>query len=144
MINTIDKLLQLMDVLHDKDALEQLVEELYTDDAFFEDPLVRADGLRAIQKMWRSFGAMCSEFHARIQRQLVEDNAVVVEWEMQSKARMWPISVTIPVVSWLEINGQGKIVSHKDYWDVMTAMRRLLPVAKPVEKLLPGALGRGR
>lgn len=140
MLTKAETMMRMLDDIHRPGVIAELVEEFYAHEAVFEDPLQRAEGLQAIQKMWRSMTKIFERIDGEILSELTEGNQTVVQWEMSFKYRLWPAEVRLPGVTWLTFDAQGKCLSHVDYWDAWAFLRRSFPLVKPVERFLPAGL----
>jgi hypothetical protein len=142
MLSKAETMMRMLDDIHQPGVIDELVDEFYADGAYFEDPLQRAEGLRAIKKMWRSMTTIFDAIDGEIISEVEQGNQCVVQWEMRFKYKVWPVEVTLPGVTWLTLDDAGKCTSHVDYWDVWAFLRRSFPVVKPVVRFFPPALRR--
>ena len=137
-----DRMLELLECLDDSERVQAAVNELYAEDAVFKDPIQRVAGRKAIKKMWRSLGTLFKDVNVEILDQVEVDNKVVVHWIMVFDYKVWPAAVTIPGVSWLEMDAEGKFVTHTDYWDLWDFMKQSIPWVGSLRKLVGRKLER--
>lgn len=142
MLSKAETMMRMLDDIRQPSVMDELVDEFYAEGAVFEDPLQRAEGLRAIKKMWRSLATLFETVDGEVISEVELGDQCVVQWEMRFKYRLWPVEVTLPGVTWLTLNDEGKCISHVDYWDSWAFLRRSFPVAKPVARFLPAGLRR--
>lgn len=91
---------------------------IYAADVYFEDPLNRFRGL----DRYRQMIALISRWFARIRLDLHhihrEDNQIETRWTLSWNAPLpWQPRIAIPGRSLLQLDSQGLIIAHIDYWD---------------------------
>ena len=90
---------------------------VYAEDVFFRDPIFRYRGLNRYKQM---IGFI--DFWLKPKMELHDirrvENKVETRWTLRWKAPLpWRPPVAIPGRSELELNADGLIVSHVDYWN---------------------------
>lgn len=127
-----------METLGDRDALTTFVDDFYTTDAYFEDPVQKADGRQAIRDMYFSMDKMFNDVGIEITDEVKQGDVVVARWVMTFKVKRWlPFELSLPGVSWLTMNSDGKCISHVDYWDALGMLGQMFPLKKMLNKYLP-------
>ena len=93
--------------------------ELYAQDVYFKDPMNEFHGIERYQRMigfihqW--FRQIDLELHAVEQPQ---PNAITTRWTLHFTAPIpWQPRISIPGWSELQLNAEGLICSHIDYWN---------------------------
>lgn len=93
---------------------------LYAKDVFFKDPMNEFRGVAQYRRMigfidqW--FQNIDLELHGVEQSQ--SDSSFITRWTLHFTAPTpWQPRISIPGWSELEINGEGLISSHIDYWN---------------------------
>jgi ketosteroid isomerase-like protein len=134
---------RLIDVLTsfrpDDPASYDALDALYAPDVVFVDPLQRVQGLAA-------FRAMNERIFRRFKYVRFEDLSPVgdephfmIGWTMVFRAKVGG-EMRAPGVSELRTEG-GKIVSHRDHWDLLGTVMSGFPVVEPIYKRLTALLG---
>ncbi|MCG8316087.1 MAG: nuclear transport factor 2 family protein [Pseudomonadales bacterium] len=131
-----EKMLELLEYLDDSERVQSAVNELYAENAVFKDPIQKVQGRKAIKKMWRSLGTVFKNVRVEILDQVEQDDKVVVHWIMVFDYKVWPAVVTVPGVSWLETDDEGRFKTHTDYWDLWDFMKQSIPGVSSVKKLM--------
>ena len=90
---------------------------LYAEDVFFKDPMTEFRGCDRYQKMIgfidRWFAEPQLDLHGIDQR----DNHIRTDWTLQWTTPLpWKPRIRIRGWSELDLNNQGLIISHLDYW----------------------------
>jgi hypothetical protein len=91
---------------------------IYTPDVYFQDPLNKFRGVdkfqRAIAFIEKWFIAVKLDIHEIHQ----SENLITTRWTLHWTAPLpWQPRIAIPGWSELELNPQGLISSHIDYWE---------------------------
>lgn len=136
------RMMSVLEDLSDEEKMDRLLADFYSEQAVFEDPVQKAEGLKAIQKMMRSMARMFERIEADVLDDVRDDASLCIRWEMMFKFRYWPFEVNLPGVTWLELDQDGKCLRHTDYWDLFDFIRQTMPVAKPFERMLPAPIKR--
>ncbi len=124
------ELLEILRSDYQKFPLDQTY-DIYAPDVYFQDPMNSFRGVEKYQKMIRFinkwFGNPYLELH-EIKQTEVDSNEtnslsnsqgkIITRWTLSWNTPLpWQPRIAIPGWSELEINSQGLISSHVDYWD---------------------------
>lgn len=124
--------------LEGKEGITTFVDDFYTVDAYFEDPVQKLDGRQAIRDMYFSMDKMFNDVGIEITEEVKQGDTVVLRWVMTFKIKRWlPIELSLPGVSWLTLDSSEKCVSHVDYWDALGVLGQMFPIRKMLNKFLP-------
>jgi hypothetical protein len=103
---------------------------IYTPDVYFQDPLNKFRGVdkfqQAIAFIEKWFIAVKLDLHEINQ----SENLITTRWTLHWTAPLpWQPHIAIPGWSELELNPQGLISSHIDYWECsrFDVLKQLLP-----------------
>lgn len=140
MAGTIEHLFELVDRLNDDHALEEAVFELYAPEAVFADPIQTVQGRKDILKMYRDMVKLFPEISATLKAKIESETLACGEWQMTFKPKYWPSTITLNGTSWLELDNQGRILRHQDYWDLWEFLRGGLPIQELLGERLPEPL----
>jgi SnoaL-like domain len=106
------------------------VNELYTPDAYFKDPFNEVRGVKHIQHIFAHMYVALDKPRFIITSRIVEDNTCFLVWDFKFYMKNYNKTTeqTIRGGSHLILNAEGKIVSHRDYWDAAEELYEKLPV----------------
>jgi limonene-1,2-epoxide hydrolase len=105
-------------------AIERL-RELYDPAMVFQDPIQKLRGLDAFMSMNQRLLARMRTLEWTILAVGGQRDEAFVEWEMRGKAKLGP-SVHVSGVTRARAQG-GRIVDHRDYWDMGELIASALP-----------------
>ena len=89
--------------------------ELYDEQVCFQDPTQDRQGIEAYVAAQDGLMKRCDDIYLKPEFIAINKNIAFVEWEMGLKIK--GIEFIYPGVSRLEINSEGKIINHRDYFD---------------------------
>jgi hypothetical protein len=90
---------------------------LYAEDVYFKDPLNEFRGRDRYQKMIRFIDALFIHPHLELHHIQQTDNHIRSDWTLSWISPLpWKPQVHITGWSELELNAEGLISSHIDYW----------------------------
>ena len=104
--------------------------EYYTEDAYFKDPFNEVRGVKHIQHIFAHMYVALDKPRFIITSRIVEDNTCFLVWDFKFYMKKYH-KTTEQVIrggSHLILNSEGKIVSHRDYWDAAEELYEKLPV----------------
>jgi len=104
--------------------------EYYTEDAYFKDPFNEVRGVKYIQHIFAHMYTALDKPRFIITSRIVEDNTCFLVWDFNFYMKKYDKTKeqTIRGGSHLILNADGKIVSHRDYWDAAEELYEKLPV----------------
>jgi steroid Delta-isomerase len=104
--------------------------QFYTDDAYFKDPFNEVRGIPAIQKIFRHMYTALHEPRFVITGRVVEGDQVFLSWDFHFRMRSFRSdqTQTIRGATHLRLAQDGRIRSHRDYWDAAEELYEKLPV----------------
>ena len=140
MRSTIESMFGYLPRIEDDSALEEMVYELYTPDATFADPLQKAQGRKAILGVYRDMQRIFPQIDATLLQQISSDQREVAEWEMIFKPKYWPSAIPLRGTTWLELDSQGRVARHQDYWDLWEFLRASVPIQEIIGDRVPEPL----
>ncbi len=140
MRSTAERIFDYLPRLDGDAGLEEMVQELYAPDATFADPIQKAAGHDAILEMYRDMQRIFPQIDASLLRRISDDRREVVEWEMTFKPKYWPTTIPLQGTTWLELDENGRITNHQDYWDLWEFLRGTMPLQELVAERIPEPL----
>ncbi len=104
--------------------------EFYTEDAYFKDPFNEVRGLLPIQRIFRHMYVNLHEPRFVVTARLVEGEQVLLTWDFHFRFRNFKSNElqTIRGATHLRLAHDGRIRSHRDYWDAAEELYEKLPV----------------
>ena len=108
----------------------QRLTAFYTDDARFKDPFNEVQGIAAIERVFAHMFDTLDEPRFTITRQMAEGNEYWLAWDFHFSFRS--IRRGQPQVvhgaSHLVLAADGRIATHRDYWDAAEELYEKIPV----------------
>jgi predicted heme/steroid binding protein len=104
--------------------------EYYAEDAYFKDPFNEVRGVKHIQHIFAHMYIALDKPCFVITSQIIQDQACFMVWDFKFYMKSYDKSTeqTIRGGSHLILNDDGKIVSHRDYWDAAEELYEKLPM----------------
>jgi len=104
--------------------------EIYADDAYFKDPFNEVRGIPAIQRIFDHMHANLHDPHFVVTGCVADGAQVFLTWEFRFRFRKYSPAVeqVIRGASQLWLTSDGRIRSHRDYWDAAEELYEKLPV----------------
>lgn len=111
---------------------------LYAADAVFKDPFNEVQGLAAIEHIFRHMYVQVSDPRFEITDRVADADGAVLMWNFRFRFRGWKSDTEQLVrgVTHFRFDTQGRITSHRDYWDAAEELYAKLPVLGPFMRLL--------
>jgi len=102
----------------------------YAPDAFFKDPFNEVRGVPAIQKIFSHMFEQLHEPRFVIADRVLQGRQAFLTWrfEFKPKGQASAEIRTIRGATHLHLDEQGRITSHRDYWDAAEELYEKLPV----------------
>lgn len=103
--------------------------EIYRHDAYFKDPFNEVRGLAAVQKVFQHMFDALEAPRFIVTARVVQGNDCFLVWDFRYffKGRRGGEQV-VRGTSHLQLAEDGRIVSHRDYWDAAEEVYEKLPV----------------
>lgn len=104
--------------------------QFYTEDAYFKDPFNEVRGLPAIQQIFAHMYTALHEPRFVVTGRIVEGEQVFLSWDFHFRFRNFrgEQPQTIRGATHLRLAADGRIRSHRDYWDAAEELYEKLPV----------------
>lgn len=110
-------------------SLQQLA-DIYTEDAYFKDPFHEVRGLAPIEGIYRHMYEALDAPRFVVTRRLAGQGECFLRWDFHFRFRGWRAGVqqTVRGASHLMLADDGRISSHRDYWDAAEELYEKLPL----------------
>lgn len=109
-------------------------EAVYAADVHFEDPTQSRDGLQAYLEAQDGLVKRCDDVYLAPHSVVINGQTAFVEWTMGLKIK--GIEFVYPGVTRLRLNGDGRIVDHRDYFDFVGPTFAPVPLVGPFVRWL--------
>lgn len=103
---------------------------LYAEDATFKDPFNAVQGRPAIERIFRHMYATLEAPRFIITNRIVDGTQCFLSWEFRFRFRRFHQDVDQCIVgsSHLQLDGDGRITLHRDYWDAAEELYEKIPL----------------
>ena len=109
-------------------SVEEDFLQVFSNDVYFKDPFNAVRGLPHLQHIFQQMFATLHEPQFRIMDLAGSNNRGFLEWKLTFKLKANGDSQLIQGVGKIEINQQGQVCSHIDYWDTGEYLYLKIPV----------------
>lgn len=105
-------------------AVSELI-DAYDDEVVFQDPLQRVEGREALAEMNRRLLRRARVLRVTVNEGVAAGDQIFLTWTMEYAYRLSP-TLTLEGASHLRVR-DGKIVYHRDYWDLASSLIGKVP-----------------
>jgi ketosteroid isomerase-like protein len=114
--------------------------DIYTDDAFFKDPFNEVRGLAAITHVFRHMFTQVDAPRFIVTRSVCQGSDAFITWDFVFRMKRYSSTEQcIRGASHLRFADNGRIASHRDYWDAAEELYEKLPVLGGLMRILKRA-----
>lgn len=119
------------------------VGEFYTEDAVFQDPFNRVQGHAAIKRIFDDMFVRLIEPKFVIIETVQEDNRGLLVWDFTFYVRSLKPTLRRKIhgTSLVRFAADGRVLSHRDYWDAAGELYEQLPVIGSLMRWLKRRMG---
>ncbi|MFN9707673.1 MAG: nuclear transport factor 2 family protein [Burkholderiales bacterium] len=104
------------------------LDEIYTTDAYFKDPFNEVRGIDHIRAVFAHMFVALNEPRFVVRDVVREGQNCWMTWDFIFRFKRWQSDLqTIRGATHFHWNEQGKIISHRDYWDAAEELYEKLP-----------------
>jgi steroid Delta-isomerase len=104
--------------------------DFYTPDAYFKDPFNEVRGLNEVQRIFSHMYVALHEPHFIVTSTVTQGDQCFIVWDFKFRFKRFD-TVTMQTVrgcSHLQLAPDGRIASHRDYWDAAEELYEKLPL----------------
>jgi hypothetical protein len=112
----------------DKDVPVEAFGTLYDNAVVFRDPFNDVKGIRAVYRIFQEMYQNLDEPRFVIREYIESASIAYVKWDFQFHFKGDAKESRFEGVSRLELNAEGKIVSHADFWDAAEHIYEKIPL----------------
>lgn len=113
------------------DALDELL-ALYDASVVFEDPMQRIEGIDAFASLNRKMVEHARSMRFDVHEVVEQGGQLFATWTLHYAPKLGP-TLTIGGVTHARVR-DGRIVEHRDYWDLLSSVVDVIPGATRVYK----------
>jgi limonene-1,2-epoxide hydrolase len=114
---TLDRARQIFSDTFRTDSELSLIKTYYHPEVRFRDAIQQVEGREAFLDMTRRFLERSKDLQVEVHEAAQTGNVIFVEWTMKLRLGMGPLS-TYDGTSRLILDAQGKVIEHRDYFDL--------------------------
>jgi steroid Delta-isomerase len=123
----VDRIVALFESFTEADVLR--LGDYYAPGAFFKDPFNEVHGLDAITRVYCHMFRSVDRPHFVVTRRMHQDDECWLVWQFHFRLHgRGGQPVVVHGASHLMLDGDGRIRSHRDYWDAAEEFYEKLPV----------------
>ncbi len=122
------------------EAYNTLFDQYYSDTVLFKDPVSMGSGRQALLKYCDLVSKLANTLTIDKWETICQNDAIAMHWEIKLKPKFWFFTISIPGMTLLRFNEEGKCVEHIEYWDLFNALMHLIPITPVILKLAPQGL----
>jgi ketosteroid isomerase-like protein len=124
----VDRIVALFETIGADDV--RRLDTFYTADAYFKDPFNEVRGVPAIQRIFAHMFEALEAPRFVVTSRLVQGSGCFLAWEFRFRFRGYQAEreQVVRGASHLVLADDGRIASHRDYWDAAEEMYEKLPV----------------
>ena len=105
------------------------IADFYTEDACFKDPFNEVRGLPAVQRVFTHMFEQLDNPRFHIERIVAEGNDAFLTWECRFRLKGAGIALqSIRGATHIQFAPDGRVSSHRDYWDAAEELYEKLPL----------------
>ena len=121
-------------------ATAQQLEQIYAWDAWFKDPFNDVRGLPAITRVYSHMFKQVDVPRFVITSHVMQDDHAFLTWNFLFRMKRFSSGEQcIRGASHLRFDGDGRIASHRDYWDAAEELYEKLPMLGSLMRMLKRA-----
>jgi steroid delta-isomerase len=102
--------------------------DIYCEEAAFKDPFNEVRGLPAIRRIFAHMFDTLREPRFRVTGTIAEGMQAMVAWEFHCLIRRGSRPLCLRGASHLTFGADGRVLSHRDYWDTAEELYMKLPL----------------
>ncbi len=111
--------------------------EYYHDQAWFKDPFNEVTGCAAIEKIFQRMYLQVAQPRFEIREHLLQGQQAFIVWDFYFGLQRKPDQlICIHGSSHLRFADDGRVIYHRDYWDVAEELYEKLPVLGSLMRFL--------
>ena len=107
------------------------LDEIYTKDAYFKDPFNEVRGIDQIRRLFAHMFVALNEPRFIVRDVVHDGDHCVMTWDFRFRFKRWSSDLqTIQGATHFHLDENGKIISHRDYWDAAEELYEKIPLIK--------------
>lgn len=130
-----ETLIHFFETLHEGVSIESF-DMIYDDAVIFKDPFNEVNGIRAVYGIFEHMYRTLDHPRFIIKEYIDKQDIVYVKWEFIFAFKGAKKENRFEGVSRMQINAEGKIISHVDFWDAAEHMYEKMPILGSVLRFI--------
>lgn len=106
----------------------QALAQVYARDARFKDPFNQVQGLVEIEAVFAHMFQTLDLPHFAVRDRMAQGQQLFLSWDFRFRFKGDAAWQTIHGATRLQLNAQGLVTEHRDYWDAAEELYEKLPV----------------
>lgn len=117
--------------------------EVYAEHATFQDPFNKVEGHAALKHIFNDMFVRLHDPRFVILETIQQDNRVLLVWDFSFRIKSFKpdLKRTIHGTSLVRFGADGRVISHRDYWDAAGELYEQLPLVGGVMRWLKRRMG---
>lgn len=136
-----EKITHFFETLHSKTPIENF-RTIYDDKVTFKDPFNVVNGITSVYEIFAHMYQNLDNPRFVINEYVDKNNVAYVKWEFIFAFKGEKKENSFEGVSRLQINTEGKVVSHVDFWDAAEHMYEKMPLIGSVLRFIKRKIAR--
>ena len=124
---TEEKISQFFETLHEATPVESF-KIIYDDEVKFKDPFNEVEGVSAVHRIFAHMYENLDDPRFVIEEYIESQNVAYVKWDFIFTFKGEKKDNSFEGVSRLEMNSNGKVISHVDFWDAAEHIYEKMPL----------------
>ena len=138
-MDPVDRLVAYFETLTPRSVGE--IGEYYAPDAYFKDPFNEVRRVEQIRAIFARMFEQLEEPRFRVHGRIFEGDQGFLIWDLEFRFRGRPHAEHIHGVSHLRLDADGKVASHRDYWDTAEELYEKIPLLGALMRWLKHRVG---
>lgn len=130
-----ETLIHFFETLHERVPIE-VFSTIYDDAVVFKDPFNKVTGLRAVYRIFEHMYKTLDNPRFVITEYIDKENVAYVKWDFVFAFKGDKKENRFEGVSRMQMNAEGKIISHDDFWDAAEHMYEKMPLLGSVLRFI--------
>jgi ketosteroid isomerase-like protein len=116
--------------------------EVYAEGATFQDPFNKVEGHAALKHIFNDMFVRLHDPRFVILETIAEDQRAILVWDFTFRIKRYKPDVTRTIhgTSLVRFGADGRVTSHRDYWDAAGELYEQLPVVGGLMRWLKGQM----
>ena len=138
---TEEKITHFFETLHSETSMDSF-KSIYDDKVSFKDPFNAVEGIVSVYGIFAHMYRNLDNPRFVIIEYMDKENVIYVKWDFHFAFKGQKDESSFEGVSRLQMNKQGKIISHVDFWDAAEHMYEKMPIVGSLLRFIKRKISR--